>query len=290
MNGIINVYKPSGISSGKVVGKIKYILKQNNIMDRVGHLGTLDPLAEGVLPIAIGRSTRLFNYFLNKEKEYNATFIFGALSVSLDTESPIEYVNCPQFTNKDIYSVIPQNVGKILQEPPVYSAKKVEGQPAYVYARKGADISLKPSEITITKIDNVSKVGDNKFNMDIYCSAGTYIRCVGRDLAKSLGTCAVMEKLIRKKSGIFKIEDANDFNEINSLDDLSNNIISLNEILVDLDKIILSDIQLKDCLDGKLINIGEREIFNLASFINNDNVVAIGSVDNGDVKINTWLI
>ncbi len=204
-SAIILINKERGISSNKVVNKVKYLLNAK----KAGHLGTLDVLGEGLLPITLNKATKLFELFLEKDKEYITTFKFGQTSLTLDLEGPLttedEKLN---LEIDDVKKVIEKFVGKQMQMPPQYSAKKISGKKAYQLARDGKQADLKPKEITIYDLQLLEKVEKNTFKFKVYCSSGTYIRSFCRDIANELSTCGVMLNIIRTKCGIFNLKDA----------------------------------------------------------------------------------
>lgn len=201
--GFINLNKPSGRSSALYVAKIKRLTGQP-----CGHLGTLDPLASGVLPVGIGNANRLFNYFLNKKKEYVAQFTFGKTSDTLDSTGAIQYGGAIPGAEQ-IKAALPAFTGEIDQVPPNYSAKSVNGRRGYALARAGVEFSLPPKRV---QIDTFELLGageeENSYRFLIRCGAGTYIRSLARDLAATLGTQALMSALTRTESGAFRIENA----------------------------------------------------------------------------------
>ena len=201
--GFIDLNKPSGCSSAVFVAKIKRLTGQP-----CGHLGTLDPLASGVLPIGIGNANRLFNYFLNKDKEYIARFKFGETSDTLDSTGKIETGGeVPSET--EIMSVLPDFLGEIEQVPPKYSAKSVGGRRGYALARAGVEFSLAPKRVRVDCFELLGRgESENEFEFKIRCGAGTYIRSLARDLAAALYTQGLMSALVRTKSGCFTLENA----------------------------------------------------------------------------------
>ena len=209
LNGVINVYKEPGFTSHDVVAKLRGILKQK----KIGHMGTLDPLAEGVLPIAIGKATRMFDYFLEKKKTYIAQFTFGKTTDTLDAEGKITETCDYIPSKKQIVDALPHLIGRITQIPPQYSAKMVNGRCAYDFARIGQTVELKPKEIEIYKIELLHQLSDNVYEFEIECSGGTYIRSIARDMAELLNSKAYMSKLIRTKSGRFEIEKSYTLNK-----------------------------------------------------------------------------
>ena len=201
--GFFNVDKPSGLTSSTVVNKCKWLTGIP-----CGHMGTLDPLASGVLPVGVGNAARLFDYFLEKEKEYVATFTFGVTSDTLDSTGTLEqggYVP----DEKQILSVLPAFFGDIMQVPPKYSAKNVNGRRGYDLARAGIDFELPARQVHIYGIELLGKAEEeNAYRFKIRCGGGTYIRSLARDIAAALDTQAVMSALRRTKSGFFEIENA----------------------------------------------------------------------------------
>ncbi len=202
--GFLNVDKPSGIVSSAVVNKIKWLTGI-----ACGHMGTLDPLASGVLPVGIGNATRLFDYFLNKKKEYIAEFTFGVCSDTLDSTGALTFGGGIP-TEREIAEVLPEFFGEILQLPPKYSAKSVGGKRGYELARAGIAFELAPKKVHIygMQLLGKSETTENAFKVRIECGGGTYIRSIGRDIAKRLGTNAVMSYLRRTQSGAFTIKNA----------------------------------------------------------------------------------
>lgn len=249
MLGFLNIYKPSGVTSSFVVQKIKKKFKPN----KIGHLGTLDPLACGVLPIAVGKATRLFDYSLNKTKRYTAVFDFGYTTDTLDTTGVITEQEKSIPSQQEIISILPFLHGDIDQLPPLYSAKNVNGQRAYNLARKGIEFELKPKKIFIYKLELLEQISENQFKFDIICSSGTYIRAVGRDIANSLGTCACMSFLERTETGTFTKENSIQFEDILKLDNLEKHLISPIDAFSNFDIIDIDSNIAKDLIDGKKV-------------------------------------
>ena len=233
LNGFINVNKEKGMSSAFVVTKLKRILRSRGIaFDKIGHTGTLDPDGEGVLPIALGKATRLFDYTLDKKKVYYTEFVFGKEMDTLD-ESGVVIKECDKVVEiSDILSVIPTLKGEIDQIPPLYSAKSVDGRRAYDLAREGQEFTLKPKRITIYEIEYLG-VNNGAYAFRITCSGGTYIRSIARDMAYAMGTLGYMRYIRREASGPFNIERAYTLKELESID-IEQNLIKMEEILVDM--------------------------------------------------------
>ncbi len=270
MLGFYNVIKPTGVSSSYVVNKIKHASHA-----KVGHLGTLDPMASGVLPVAVGNATKFFDYFLKKDKTYVALMKFGVLTNSLDADGEvIESKECNVKLN-DVQNVAKQLVGEIMQVPPAFSAKSVGGVRAYELAREQKEVLLPAKKTQIFSI-NVEKWHQNDvFRLKIHCSAGTYVRSIVRDIAEKLGTIATCVAIIRVASGPFKIEDAATLDEILSNENAG--FVKINKVLK-LPEIMLESAEAKNLFSGKSIDkkvpngdyltfLGEDE-FSLATAIN----------------------
>lgn len=206
MIGFINVNKPVGMTSAQVVATVKRKLSLDK-STKIGHMGTLDMQAGGVLPIAVGKATRLFDYMLTKRKYYRAEFTFGYMTDSLDSAGEIINRDDKVIIERQVREVLPEFLGDIMQVPPLFSAKKLGGKRASDIARSGETVDLEACPIHIFRFDLVSVRG-NSFVFDIECSAGTYIRSLCRDLASSLGTFATMTKLTRTKAGVFELGNA----------------------------------------------------------------------------------
>ena len=203
MTGFIVVDKAEGVSSAREVNIIKRLTHTP-----CGHMGTLDPMASGVLPIAIGNAARLFDYFLNKRKVYEAVFAFGINSDTLDTTGAVTSTGGYIPEREEIESLIPTLCGEVMQIPPRYSAKNVCGKRGYQLARAGIEFELPPKKINIYGIKLIDKVSENSFSFEIECGGGTYIRSIARDIGEKLGTYAIMSSLKRTKSGCFTIDGA----------------------------------------------------------------------------------
>jgi tRNA pseudouridine55 synthase len=205
-HGLLNLNKPPGMTSRQVVDRIQRLMATR----RVGHAGTLDPLATGVLVVAVGAATRLVEYVQQMPKSYLGTFLLGRHSPTEDLEGEITLLdNPPQPTQEQIEVAAKKLVGCIRQRPPAFSALKVKGQRAYDLARRGRQVELEPREVTIYRLEVVA-YRYPELVLQIECGSGTYVRSLGRDLAESLGTAAVMSALERIATGRFRVEDAAD--------------------------------------------------------------------------------
>lgn len=213
---ILYVDKPLRWTSFNVVNRIRWKIRKTLKIKKikVGHAGTLDPLATGVMIICTGKSTKLIESFQDQTKEYIATIELGATTPCFDKEMPVD-ANYPieHITPELINEVIPQFVGEIWQTPPVYSAKKVDGKRAYDYAREGEEIELKPKLLVIDEIE-VLDFALPLLKLRVVCSKGTYIRALARDIGSALGSGAHLAALQRTRIGDVRIEDCMAIDEL----------------------------------------------------------------------------
>ena len=209
-NGFVVVNKPTGMSSSLAVQIVKRAIRPN----KIGHMGTLDPLGSGVLILGINKGTKCFDEYLNKTKTYRAVFYFGKETDTLDSEGVVINQNDTKVTFEQVKEVCKEFVGEFDQLPPKYSAKKINGQKAYILARKGEDFELKTRHITIFSCDVLYQIADNTFMLEITCSGGTYIRSICRDIGYKLSTYGTMVAIIRTKCGSFCLNNANTLEEI----------------------------------------------------------------------------
>lgn len=246
INGFINFYKPSGMTSAYALNKIKKVFKG----EKLGHMGTLDPLAEGVLPVAFGKSTRLFDYLLDKTKVYLATFTFGYETDTLDSDGKV--VNQGGYLPKkqDILSVLDKLVGEVDQIPPIYSAKCVAGKRSYELARSGVEINLPPKKVVINKIELTDKINENSFSFLIECKGGTYIRSICRDMANLLNTFATMTALKRLQSGVFKVENSLKIEDFEKEFDVNKHLIKPDSV-INFESVFLTDSKYLDLINGR---------------------------------------
>ncbi len=204
MFGLLNVDKPTGATSRAAVDRVLRHVRG----DKVGHAGTLDPLASGVLVVAIGPATRLISYVQQQIKHYRATFLLGRTSPTEDIDGDVqELVDPPQPSLAELRSAADRLQGTHSQRPPAYSALKVAGRRAYDLARAGQEVQLAPRPITVYRLE-VTEYSYPQLQLEIECSSGTYVRSLGRDLAESLGTGAVMSALVRTAIGPFRLADS----------------------------------------------------------------------------------
>lgn len=213
MNGIINIYKPSGMTSHSVVSRIRKFTG----VKRVGHSGTLDPMACGVLPVLVGNAASVQELITGHDKVYRAGILFGVTTDTADITGTVTEKKNVEFTEKDLQDVISRFIGKQMQVPPMYSAIKMDGVKLYDLARRGIEVERKAREIIIYSI-TVSKAFDGvRCELDISCSKGTYIRTLGEDIGKALGCGACLDKLERLSCGKYTSEDAVKLEDVEQL-------------------------------------------------------------------------
>ena len=274
MNGFLLVNKGYGDSSNFVVQEVKKTFS----FEKVGHLGTLDPAAEGLLILAINRATKFSNYFLNADKSYNVSVELGVSTNTDDATGEVIYESQNIPKKQKIIEEIQKFIGISMQRPPFFSALKHKGKPLYKYARKGIFIEKDPRKINIKNIDNINIV-NNICSFNISCSKGTYIRSIARDLGEKLGCGAHMKSLKRISQDNFSIEDSR------SLPDLkARHIVSIEDAFPNLETLVLNSNEIKSFSNGrKLIN--RTELTNIYKIIDQKNTfIGIGEIDKKCLK------
>lgn len=272
----------------KVRGVLKNALKLKKI--KVGHLGTLDPLGCGVLPIAVGKGTKLFDYMLNKRKVYKTAFLFNIETDTLDRGGTITKRDSVYIDEDIINNALHKFKGVIEQIPPQYSAKSVNGSRAYDLARAGITVELAARRIEIFDIRLLKKISDVEYEFIIECSAGTYIRSIARDLAAELNTVAYMSYIERIASGNFLINDSVSFDDfkLNPLE----HIMSIDKVLDDMPRYDIKDEDKKKILNGvaiQPIDLPQDIKYDLGVYIDNQ-LFGIGCNNNGflDIKVRVY--
>ena len=212
LSGIINVYKEKGYTSHDVVAILRRILK----MKKIGHTGTLDPEAEGVLPVCIGKATKVADFVTNKKKVYYTTLQLGVVTDTQDHTGKVLEVRDVDVSESTILQTLKSFLGEIKQVPPMYSAIKVNGERLYKLARKGKTRKRKARTITIYAIEDV-KIKGTTLDFRVTCSKGTYIRTLCHDIGEKLGCGAHMAKLVREQSGLFTLDSALRLEQIEKL-------------------------------------------------------------------------
>lgn len=248
-NGILNIDKPQGITSHDVVDIVRKIFPGI----KVGHTGTLDPIATGVLPICIGKATKLSDELLSENKVYKVKMLLGVETDTYDITGKIVFANTLNEDEIYIKERIKRFIGKSSQIPPIYSAIKIKGKKAYEYARNGENVSLKPREIEIFNIDDIDvNLRKKQVSFVVSCTKGTYIRSLVHDIGIKLGCGATMIELKRLKTGDFDINDSIDLYEFLNLEylDMLDKIVSIEELYKDSKKINLKDKDYDKFLNG----------------------------------------
>lgn len=248
MDGILIIDKPKDYTSRDIVN----IISKTYHTKKVGHTGTLDPLATGVLTICVGNATKIVEILTSDDKEYIATFKFGILTDTLDSEGTVLKNEKCELSKKDILEAMKKITGTYMQEVPIYSAVKVNGRKLYEYAREGSFVELPKHKVTISSLELLDyKIIDNHTVTIIKChvSKGTYIRSLGNDIAYLLGTNAIMTDLRRTKQGIFNIEDCLQLEEINS----ETKLLSIVDYLKMYKKVVADNELEKKILNGSIL-------------------------------------
>lgn len=246
MNGVLNIYKEKGMTSYQVVASVKRIAG----VKKVGHTGTLDPEAEGVLPVCIGRATKLVDYIMDGEKIYRASFQFGKISDTLDAFGQVEETGKPIPEKSAVIEKLKSFLGTSMQVPPMYSALKVQGKRLYELARNGEEIERQPREIHVSKLELLNyneETGEGAFLL--YCSKGTYVRSIIDDLGRLLGSGAIMTALIREGTGRFKLDTSVTLNQLEQ-DGIEEHLLEMERVLEGYPVLEIPDNYLKLVVNG----------------------------------------
>ena len=221
MFGFLNIYKPKGKTSHDVVAILRRITK----VKQIGHTGTLDPFAEGVLPICIGKATRLIEY-LKDDKAYIGTVQLGKSTTTYDLEGEVVEISDKTPSLEEIETELNNFRGDIEQLPPIFSAIKVKGKKLYEYARKGEEVEIQPRSVNISELELLNYDKENRtLELYIKCSKGTYIRSIAHDLGKNLNCFGHLIKLVRVKAGDFLVENAIKLDELSSVEEVKKHLI-----------------------------------------------------------------
>ncbi len=212
INGIINVYKEAGFTSHDVVAKLRGIFGQR----KIGHTGTLDPDAEGVLPVCFGKATKVCDLLTEKDKGYRCVMRLGIRTDTQDMSGNVLSETVPDVTQEQVREAVLGFMGDYQQIPPMYSALKVDGKRLYELARAGKEVTRQPRPVRILNIQ-IQEIAFSRVTMEVTCSKGTYIRTLCYDIGETLGCGACMEHLVRTRSGSFKLEDSHTLGELEQL-------------------------------------------------------------------------
>ena len=275
--GFLNIYKPVGMTSHDVVAVLRRVTK----IKQIGHTGTLDPFAEGVLPVCIGKVTRLIEY-LQDDKEYLATVQFGASTNTFDLDGEKTFTSDKKVKKEEIIEAFKSFEGEISQLPPIFSAIKVKGKKLYEYARKGEEVEIQPRKVFIENIElNSFDEESQQAQVLIKCSKGTYIRSIANDLGEKLGCGGYLVKLVRTQAGNFRVENSIQLDGI----DVENNLLNPIDVM-DLPKITVNDEDLARIKNGMPILKKCDKIGNFVILVYNDvEICAVGIADGDKIKL-----
>ena len=288
MNGVINVLKPPGMTSFDV---ISYIRKTAGIK-KAGHTGTLDPGAAGVLPVCIGKATKIVDYLMNDKKTYITEIFFGNSTDTLDRygKKLLDSNITPDIKLSDLEEVLLKYKGEILQKPPAYSALKVNGKRAYELARKGEDVDLTLRKVIIYSIEIINFRPPFAM-LKVVCSKGTYIRSLCRDIGSDLGYPSFMNFLLRTSTGNFDLQNSHFLNEINKL--TINNIIENTETALNMGNVYIDKEYSAKILNGNSIPVNINNVKNdeiVKIFIKPNSFTAIGKIQDGILHVEKLLV
>lgn len=280
MDGLLIFDKEKGITSHDLVYKVRKKLG----IKKVGHTGTLDPMATGVLVISIGKGTKTSDYILSSDKVYEAKIKLGVLTDSYDITGKILEEEDVCFTDEDIKDALIKFTGKISQRPPIYSALKVKGKKLYEYAREGKDVEIKKRDVEIYKNELLDFNGKDEFTILVHVSKGTYIRSLANDLGRSLGTFGTLTELRRTRSGSFKIEDAikvSAFEKL-SIEEIKEKILPMDLALIDFKRIDIPKSFCEKFIMGQFYKLKEKLNDENYRVYSEDNFLGIGEIREKD--------
>lgn len=281
MDGVININKPAGMTSHDVVSRLRRILN----MKKIGHTGTLDPDATGVLPMCVGRGTKLSEMLMSSEKQYRAELTLGISTDTQDSGGTVLSQRQVNASEREIKEVICGFIGELEQIPPMYSAIKVEGKKLYELAREGKEIEREPRKVTIHNIEIESiNLEKNLVEMTVDCSKGTYIRTLCNDIGEALGCGGHMSSLVRTRSGRFEIENTVTLEEIERRAQESDFgfIIPLEDVLGEYKKVILAEKnawRVRNGIKTSVAGVCEGETYRI--FDEQGNFLALARQENG---------
>lgn len=280
-NGVIILNKPRGSSSHRMVSIVRRALD----MKKIGHTGTLDPGATGVLPILVGTATRASDLLTAQDKRYRATVLLGTVTDTLDTDGEVIAEKPVSITESDIRSIVSGFVGNIEQLPPMYSAVQVGGQRLYHLARQGIEIERKPRSVTIYSIEILS-IDIPRVTIDVHCSKGTYIRTLAADIGDKLGCGACIESLTRTQSGDFLIENSvtpEQLSELSEKGEAESVIIPTDKLFPDYEAVQLDKKRADRVKNGVPIYFGGKDFGQkLRIYDENGNFIALSEVSETD--------
>lgn len=279
LDGILLVNKKKGMTSYDVIRKIKFAFKEMDIKTKIGHSGTLDPFAEGLLIVLLGKYTRMSDYLMDLEKTYSGTFIQGVGTDTLDLDGEV-IETTKTLEPSVILSNISNFIGEQMQVPPFYSALKHNGKKLYEYARKGENITKPPRKIFVYDL-SIKKESSESFSFVTRVSKGTYVRKLIYDYTMSLGVASYLTSLKREKMGEFSLEDARVIEEITP-ENIEKNLMTIDDINLPYKRIKLSEKEREKLSNGIRIDT-EREDIDVALLESEGTVFAFGGVKDGQI-------
>lgn len=292
--GIVNILKPPGMTSSDVVADTRHIFATK----RVGHTGTLDPGAAGVLPVCIGRATRLFDYLVDRQKEYIAEIRFGMATDTQDSYGSVTESSGASVSASQLSTVLPEFTGDIEQVAPMYSAVRQDGKKLYQLARAGQETVRKVRKINIEQLELLNETSKNHFLVRMVCSKGTYVRTICHDIGQRMGVPAHLSFLLRTRTGMFSLDNTFTLAQLCEMKEegsLEKALISIEEALGHIDAINLSNLTAREKrllyngaridakLPGKYPQNSPLRIYNEQSF------VGLGIIDNEEIHITMFL-
>ena len=275
MNGIVIVDKPQGWTSQDVVSKLRGVFKTR----RIGHGGTLDPMATGVLPVFVGRATRGVEFFEHAEKTYEATLRLGLSTDTEDLTGTVLEEKEVHVSQEDLLGILPKFRGKIQQIPPMYSALKVNGQKLYDLARKGKEVERQPREIEIFKLECLEFKG-HEARLLVHCSKGTYIRTLCKDIGQALGCGGCMAALRRVSAGEYTIEEAVELSALVATEDPESYLCPVDSMFRNFPAHTLTPNQEKRCRNGNSFSISLPD-GTYRAYGQNQEFLMLAKVENG---------
>lgn len=278
--GFLNIYKPKGMTSFDVVAKLRRVTK----IKQIGHTGTLDPFAVGVLPICIGKATRLIEY-LDDDKEYLATVQFGKDTDTYDLDGTVTKTYDKKITQEDLISILDDFRGEIEQLPPIYSAIKVNGKKLYEYARKGEEVEIKPRKVFISMLELENfDFEKQEAKIIVGCSKGTYIRSIAYDIGQKLNCGGYLTALERTKAGLFNREHSIPLENFGEVSDVRNKLVNPIDVLP-LSKVELNDVEKERVNHGMAIYNRGFKNSDVVILVYGGRIHAIGMVEDNQILV-----
>ena len=276
-NGWLILDKPVGITSTHAGSIVKRIFKQK----KIGHAGTLDPFASGVLPLALGEATKTIPFLMSNLKTYQFTLFFGTQTASGDTEGEVVATSSYLPTLAELQQVLPQFIGIMNQKPPAYSAIKINGKPAYARVRAGESVDIPVRQVEIRKLE-LNSYNENMATFTVECGTGTYVRTLGQDIAITLNTVGHLSQLKRTHVGLFTIDQAISLDNLQKIGDNPNQgvLLPIGSVLDDIPAVSVSQHEAEKIRMGQTIAVIASDALKISVW-QNENIVAVGCVKDG---------